>query len=294
MAPFALIRRLLAGALLSAAAGSALAQQPLELQVYNPGEQAVFPVSSSLLLGEKDALLVDAQFSSHQADDLVKRIQDSGRRLTTIFISHGDPDFYFGLDTLLRAFPDAKVLATPQTIAHIQATKDLKLAHWGPILKDGAPRNLVVPQPLQGDSLTLEGERIRVIGLDGPDPSHTSLWVPSLRTVLGGVLVSGNMHVWTADSQTVESRRNWVGALDALEALQPQRVVPGHYLGEPAKGLGDLQFTRDYLKTLEQELPRTKDAKALVAAMKKRYPDLHGVEDLELSAKVLKGEMQWP
>ena len=102
--PFASLRRLLAGAALIAATGSALAQ-PLQLQVYNPGDKAVFPVTSSLILGKHDALLVDAQFSSHEADELVRRIQASGKRLTTIFISHGDPDFYFGLDTLLRAFP---------------------------------------------------------------------------------------------------------------------------------------------------------------------------------------------
>ncbi|WP_431483331.1 MBL fold metallo-hydrolase [Pseudomonas solani] len=293
MAPIAFLRRLLAGATLIAATGSALAQ-PLQLQVYNPGDKAVFPVTSSLILGEHDALLVDAQFSSHEADELVKRIQASGKRLTTIFISHGDPDFYFGLDTLLRAFPEAKVLATAPTIEHIKATKDLKLAYWGPILKDGAPKTVVVPQPLKGNSLELEGQRIEVIGLDGADPAHTGLWIPSLRTQLGGVLVSGNMHVWTADSQSVESRRNWIAALDRIEALKPEQVIPGHYLGERAAGLGDLHFTRDYLKALEQELPKAKNAAELTAAMKKRYPGLAGEADLELSAKVLKGEMQWP
>ena len=163
------------------------------------------------------------------------------------------------------------MLATAPTIEHIQATKDLKLAYWGPIL-DGAPKALVVPKPLEGDSLELEGQHIQVIGLDSADPAHTSLWVPSLRTQLGGVLVSGNMHVWTADSQSAESRRNWIAALDRIEAQKPEQVIPGHYLGERAAGLDDLRFTRDYLKALEQELPKAKDAAALIAAMKKRYP----------------------
>ena len=83
--------------------GWALAQ-PLSLEVYNPGEHAVFPVSSSLITGEREAILVDAQFSTREAQALVERIQASGKTLTTIFISHGDPDFYFGLDTLTRAY----------------------------------------------------------------------------------------------------------------------------------------------------------------------------------------------
>ena len=55
-----------------------------------------------------------------------------------------------------------------------------------------------------------------------------------------------------------------------------------------------MKFTSDYLKTLEAELPKAKNSAELVTAMKQRYPKLDGVSDLELSAKVLKGEMKWP
>ncbi len=39
--------------------GSALAA-PLTVTVYNPGEKAIFPVSSSLVTGDKEAILIDA------------------------------------------------------------------------------------------------------------------------------------------------------------------------------------------------------------------------------------------
>ena len=71
-------------------------------------------------------------------------------------------------------------------------------------------------------------------------------------------------------------------------------MVPGHFTGEEPKGLDGVRFTRDYLKALEAELPKARDSAALVEAMKRRYPNLPGEEGLELSAKVLKGEMQWP
>lgn len=131
------LRGLLASASLLTLATTALAQ-PLTLDVYNPGDKAIFPVTSTLISGEREAILVDAQFSNREAQELVERIQASGKTLTTIFISHGDPDFYFGLDTLTRAFPKAKVLATPQTIAYIEKSREPKLAYWGPILKDSA------------------------------------------------------------------------------------------------------------------------------------------------------------
>lgn len=285
-----LATRLIASIGLLAAAGSALAQ-PLTLDTYNPRENAVFPVSSTLITGAKDAILVDAQFSNTEAQALVERIRASGKRLTTIFISHGDPDYYFGLDVLTRAYPEAKVLATPATVAYIEKTRAPKLAYWGPILKDSAPARTLVPQALQGNLLELEGQRIEVVG---HDPQHTSLWIPSIKAVLGGVLTSANIHLWVADAQSSEARQDWLKSLDELEALQPTTLIPGHYLGEPAMNLADLHFTRDYLLTLEQELPKAKNSQALIAAMKARYPNLQDDSSLELSAKVLKGEMQWP
>ena len=119
-------------------------------------------------------------------------------------------------------------------------------------------------------------------------------WIPAIRTVVGGVLTSANIHLWVADAQSVEARQSWLKSLDELEALQPDTLVPGHYLGEPAMDLSDLRFTRDYLQALEVELAKARDAQALIAAMKARYPQLLDDSSLELSAKVLKGEMQWP
>ncbi|MGB4072345.1 MBL fold metallo-hydrolase [Pseudomonas sp.] len=285
-----IIRQLLASISLFGAATAAIAQ-PLSIEVYNPGESAIFPVTSTLISGERDAILVDAQFSTREAQQLVERIQASGKNLTTIFISHGDPDFYFGLDTLTRAFPKAKVLATPQTIAYIEKSRAPKLAYWGPILKDTAPARTVVPQALQGDHLMLEGQPLQLIG---HDPKHTSLWIPSRKTVVGGVLTYANIHPWIADAQTPAARQSWLQSLAELEALQPQTLVPGHYLGKPKLNLDDLRFTRAYLNSLETELAKAQNSQALIAAMTARYPQLLDASSLELSAKVLKGEMQWP
>lgn len=82
------------------------------------------------------------------------------------------------------------------------------------------------------------------------------LWIPSLKTVVGGVLVESGSHVWTADTQTQASRQAWVAMLDRIEALQPRRVVPGHFTGEEPKGLDGVRFTRDYLKALKPNCPR--------------------------------------
>jgi len=280
-----------------AAATAASAAGPLKLEVHYADAKSMFPVASELVTGQTDAVLIDAQFQRNDAEALVQKIKASGKRLTTVYISHSDPDYYFGLDVIHAAFPEARIVATAPTVAAIQASKDGKLAHWGPILKDNAPKTLVVPDVLTGDTIALEGRPIRIVGLDGPAPARTFAWIPSLKTVVGGIPVSNNIHVWIADTQSVASRKDWLKTLDRIDALHPKAVVPGHALpgadGKVSNTTG-VAFTRGYLKAFETEAAKTGESAELVAAMKKRYPTLGAAPSLELSAQVVKGEMKWP
>ncbi|ATP51813.1 MBL fold metallo-hydrolase [Pseudomonas putida] len=273
--------------------GQALAAEPLQLDVYNPGHEAIFPVSSVIVSGEKDAVLVDAQFGKAQAEQVVERLRAGGKRLTTIYISHGDPDYYFGLDTLTQAFPQAKVVASAATVAHIRQTMDAKLAYWGPQMGADKPARLVVPAVLEGHRLTLEGQALDVVGLDGPQPDRSFVWIPSIKAVVGGVVVSEHIHVWMADTQSAKSHADWLGTLKRIEQLAPRTVIPGHYLGQSSRSLAAVRFTAGYIQAFDAETAKAKDAAALVAAMKKRYPDLADESSLELGAKVAKGEMKW-
>lgn len=268
--------------------------QPLKTEVYNPGASGIFEVSSTLVTGAKDAVLIDAQFSTVDAQKLVARIQASGKRLTTIYISHGDPDFYFGLVTLTTAFPEAKVLATPQTIAHIQETSAGKLQFWGPKLGAGAPGRIVVPQPIQGDRIDLEGNTLEIMGPDGPTPDRTFVWIPAIRALVGSIGVFAGEHVWMADTQTPQSHADWLATLDRIAALKPDTVVPGHFKPGSPQDLDAVRFTGDYIRAFDEETAKAGNSGELIAAMKQRYPDLGGVASLELSAKVAKGEMKWP
>lgn len=263
----------------------------LKLDAYNPGTSAMMPVSSVLVSGEKDLILVNAQFGKSQAEELVTKIRASGKHLTTIYVSDGDPDFYFGLDTLTAAFPDANVLATQPVVDHIKATVEQKIAFWSPKLGADKPSKAVIPKVLQGHTLNLEGKTLEVIGLDGPQPDRTFVWIPSIKAVIGGVVVFENTHVWMADTQTAKSHTDWLATLQRIQDLKPATVIPGHYLGTPT--VQSVAFTADYIKAFDTETAKAKDSTALIAAMKKRYPNLEDESSLELGAKVAKGEMKW-
>ncbi|MGL4675902.1 MAG: MBL fold metallo-hydrolase [Wohlfahrtiimonas sp.] len=266
----------------------------LNIETYNPKTTSIFPVTSSLITGENEAILVDAQFHKKDAEKLVQMIRDSHKNLTTIYISHSDPDYYFGLETIVKAFPEAKIIATQPTVDAIKSTKDGKLAYWGPILKEDAPQSVILPKVLTEDSLTLEGETIQIKGLDGKAPERSFLWIPSVKTVMGGVVVSDNIHVWIADTQTAESQDAWQETLNLIQSLQPETVIPGHFTGDSALNLDSVRFTEQYLKDFRAANEATKNSQELIAKMKALYPNLDEESSLEMSAQVIKGEMAWP
>ena len=269
--------------------GAALAS-PLTVTVYNPGDKAIFPVSSELVTGDKEAILIDAQFGVNDGKALVDLIKQSGKRLTTVYISGGDPDFYFGLEPIKAAFPDVKILASQHVVDHIKQTKDAKLAYWGPILAEQAPKTLIVPQVMTATHLTLDGEKIEIKEMNTPS---AYLWAPSIKTAFGGVPVYSGVHVWMADSQTKAARAQWMQALDGMLALKPERVIPGHFLGTEPKGTQAVTFTRDYVQRFEQALASAKHSDQLIDGLKKAFPSLPVDDGLAIGAKVNMGEMKW-
>jgi glyoxylase-like metal-dependent hydrolase (beta-lactamase superfamily II) len=186
-----------------------------------------------------------------------------------------------------------KILATPQTVAHIKETVAHKLAFWGPKLGADAPKQTIVPDVLEGDSLTLEGKKLQVVGLDGPQPERSFVWIPSIKAVVGGVVVDGNEHVWMADTQGEKSHKDWLGTLARIEKLKPKTVIPGHYAAGAPMNIASVKYTRDYIKAFDAETAKAADSTALIAAMKTRYPGATNLSVLELCAKVAKGEMKW-
>lgn len=274
---------------LSLAAAPAFAA-PLQLDVYNPQEKGIFPVSSTLVSGPKEAVLFDAQFSVKDGEKLVQMIRASGKTLKEIVITSGDPDFYFGLEPLVKAFPQAKVVASQAVVDHIKATKDAKLAFWGPQMKEGAPTKIIVPQATNSTRFTVDGEALE---LKHAGDYAAYVWIPANKAILGGTGIASGIHVWTADTQTPAIRQGWMNVLGEMQSLKPQQVIPGHYLGERPANDAAITFTHRYLQTFEQALAQQKDSKAVIATMKAAYPKLADDSSLELSAKVNTGEMKW-
>ena len=64
------------------------------------------PTTSALLTGPTEAVLVDAQYMEGDVAELARRIESSGRTLTTIYIT-AHADHYFGLKWFINEVDDS-------------------------------------------------------------------------------------------------------------------------------------------------------------------------------------------
>jgi len=278
-----------------AAAATGVAAQtaaPLTVKVYNADGNS-FNVNAVVVSGKTEAMVIDSGFTRADALRVAANVLDSGKTLKTIFISNADPDFYFGAEVLKAYFPQAQVLTTPAVRDKIQAKLAGKLAFWSPKMGANAPQKPIVPELLQGTTLSVDGETVEVRGTMGELAHRPYVWIPSIKTVAGNIAVFGNLHVWTADTQKPSERRAWLAQLDEMEALKPTTVVPGHMAPGTALDASAIRYTRDYLLRFDAEAAKAKTGAELIEAMKKAYPQAGMGMALDIGAKVNKGEMQW-
>lgn len=265
---------------------------PLALKVYNASENS-FGVASVLVYGKQDAVLIDAQFTLADAEKVAQEIKNSGKHLTTIYVSHSDPDFYFGLEVFKKYFPEVTVYASPSTVESIKATAQKKLEVWGGRLGKSITSNVILPQVIKGNVIELEGQQLEIIGLE-EFPARTFVWIPSIKAVVGGINVFGNtFHLWMADAQHTEARKNWISVLDKIADLHPAIVIPAHAKEGAALDLASVKHTKEYILFYEEALKTNKTSEELIKTLKAKYPAATFETALQIGAKVNTGEMKW-
>lgn len=263
-----------------------------DLDVFNASENS-FGVASVIVSGKTDAILIDAQFTLDEAETVAQKIKASEKKLTAIYVSHNDPDFYFGLEVFKKHFPEVTAYAVPAVVEQIMKTAQKKLDVWGGRLGKAITSNVLLPQVLKGNKIELEGEKFEIVGLkDFPD--KTFVYIPSAKAVVGGINVFGNgFNLWMADAQTAEARSGWIKILDRITALAPAIVIPAYGKAGDTLDLTSVRHTKDYILFYEEALKSNKTSEALIKAIKEKYPSLTFETALQLGAKVLTGEMPW-
>ncbi len=275
---------LLASILAVAAASSpALADTKLATTVYTASPSG-FLVTSTLVAGDKDAVLIDGQFTIADAHRLVAMILESKKNLTTVYITHFHPDHYFGLGVIKQAFPKARLVATAETVAEIKKTWRAKATQWRAMYGDLVPNKPLIPTPLRGNKLVLEGQILEVhAGVIGDAHDSSYVWIPSTRTAITGDIAFNGVHPWTAES-TPATRKAWRKTLDEISALAPATVVAGHKDPKLPDHPASLAATRDYLAAFDAAASSSTSAAELQHKLAPRYGSLQLPIILEIGA----------
>jgi len=260
----------LTGLLLLIASSVTMAQTKLKLEVYTSAATG-FSVNSVLIHGENEAILVDPQFLLSEAHRLVALILESGKKLTTVYVSHAHPDHYFGIAVIRQAFPEARFVALPAVVEGInqgwQARYDFWKNSYGHNLPATGP---ILPEPLAGTTLTLEGETLEITGgVEGDGPDNTYIWIPSLKAVIAGDILFSNAHFVVPKDHT-----KWDQTIAAIMALRPEIVVPGHQTAGAPNDSSVLEFMQNYLRDYDAAIASSKSAADVQTKIKSKYPGM--------------------
>jgi len=248
------------------------------------------PTSATLIFGQRDAVLVDAFLTVEQAASLVEWVAASGKNLTTIYVTHGHGDHFFGIGALLKRFPKARAMATHDVVKSMrrQASPEYISNFWNARYPGQIPERLVIAEELKGNVIQLEGRDLVVVELGHTDTDHTTcLHVPSADLVVAGDAAYNEVHLYLAES-TTETRRQWIAALDTIESLKPRAVIAGHKKPEKNDSPRILGETRQYIRDFDRLAEMTTTARELYDKMLQLYPNRANPGSLWGSARAAK------
>jgi glyoxylase-like metal-dependent hydrolase (beta-lactamase superfamily II) len=231
------------------------------------------PMTSTLIFGEYDAVLVDAMTSVAEVEALGDWIALHTRNLETIYITHAHFDHFYGLSILLNRFPSARAIATPKTVNAMQMSFTPPVERLARRLFPGQmAAKFVAPESYEHNTFTLEGQELRIIEQGHTDSADTtSLYVPSIGLVVAGDVVYNQCHMYVGDT-TPESRKNWVAALGRLAALEPTIVVAGHKKPGAPDSPSAIEDTKHYLLDFDRLQKTATSDEELFNKMTELYP----------------------
>jgi len=290
----------------AARAGSDGEMRPLTYKVFTvtrpglnrdvpPGKESLQWVANSatLIHGERDAVLVDTFLTIEQSSGLADAIAASGRTLKAIYVTHAHGDHFFGIKVLQDRFPDAKALATPEVVARmkLQITPEKLNGRWRKLFPNQIPDVISIADPLEGDEIDLEGNKLAVVRVGHTDTDDsTCLHIPSIGLVVAGDAVYNGIHPFLNESNR-RTRLEWIAALDKIDGLKPSAVVAGHKIPGNDDSPRNVEETRQYIRDFIRLNDTTKTARELYDRMLELYPDRANPGSLWSSAAAAKAEI---
>jgi glyoxylase-like metal-dependent hydrolase (beta-lactamase superfamily II) len=248
------------------------------------------PISATLISGRHDAVLVDPLMTVEQGMAVADWVSTTGKNLTTVYITHGHGDHWFGLGAVRERFPGVRAVATPAVVEGMRKWSAPRVLQtfWQPRFPGQIPDDNPVADPLDGPSFELEGHELVAVDAGHTDTDDTTmLHVPDIGLVVAGDAAYNGVHQYLAESDS-QGRQDWLAALDMIEALDPRAIVAGHkrYGNDDSPRI--IGETREYISVFDRLDKEAATAEELYWQMLAAYPDRVNPGALWLSAQAAK------
>ena len=147
-------------------------------------------------------------------------------------------------------------------------------------------KTAVIPEPLEGNVIDLEGQELRVVEVPQGDVSpSTVLHIPSIDTVIGGDVVYNRIHMMLALTGPAEWQK-WIDSIDLVESLGAKTIIAGHK--QPDASDQDLETildgSRGYIRDFRDAVAASSSAQEVIEIMTAKHPDYGNLTTLAFSA----------
>ena len=233
------------------------------------------PITSTLILGQHDAALIDPPLTTTQVAEVGDWIAASGRQLTQIYITHGHGDHWFGAIPLVQRFPGVTVKATEGTAKLMKAQNDpqFRADFWDQVFPGQLPAGELDVTVVDERGLELDGVALVPVEVGHTDTDNTTmLHVPEMGLLVAGDVVYNGVHLYLTESGGVTGIDAWLAALDTAETLNAATVIAGHKEPRANDDPSQIQATRRYLTDARRLLESSTGAEEFYNGMLALHP----------------------
>ena len=233
-----------------------------------------FAANAGIVIGRDGILVVDTLISAKEGQRFLADIRKiSGKPIKYVVNTHTHLDHAFG--NCVFAKLGAVVIshdADRRLLEKIGEATLKNIGNYGLKPEEMVGTEIVLPSLTFSDKMTIDlgGETVELIRVA---PSHTEgsviVYLPAKKLLFSGDILFTDFHPYLADGDIP----GWTRTLDALLAMDVERIIPGH---GPLSTKKDLREMKEYLLLFDakaRELAAgSQDADAISAELKKALP----------------------